>query len=139
TTWTASVGVSKEGTVPLFASLYSGKGLVVGLQDFTSPSSYVDWIRPAISNAFYTNGFNTGFYINGLTAYERPATNIQFTLQFGESLGNLNTQQHFPIQAGKTGQFTISNNPGNRLKLVLTPTTGVLNGTWLDATNGLWT
>jgi len=135
TTWTESVGVGQRGNFPLFASLYSGRGLVIGLEEFAD-NSIARWIRPAISNTFYTNGFSTGAFTNGLHPYVRPTANSTYTLRFR---GNTLTEVDYSLRAGTTGQFVVTGGVGKVPVLTLTATTGAISGTWTDSNNGKWT
>ncbi len=135
TPWTESVGVGQSGNFPLFASLYSGRGLVIGLQEFAD-NSVARWIRPAISNAYYTNGFSTGAFFDGLHQYVRPAANSTYTLRFG---GNTLTEVDYSLRVSTAGQFVVTGGSGKVPTLVLTATTGAISGTWTDSNNGKWT
>ncbi|MGZ5529073.1 MAG: hypothetical protein ACXWJB_10415, partial [Limisphaerales bacterium] len=135
TAWTESVGVGQRGNFPLFASLYGGRGMVIGLQEFAD-NSVARWIRPAISNAYYTNGFSTGAFLNGLHPYVRPLANSTYTLRLG---GNTLTEVDYPLRVSTAGQFVVIGGPGTVPTLVLTTTTGALSGTWTDSNNGKWT
>ena len=59
-----SVPIARNGGVPLYQSLYSGKGSLLGWIYFTneppqnvSPNSSVSWIKPAVPNTLYPSGF----------------------------------------------------------------------------------
>lgn len=143
TMWTETVGVAKDGSFPLFCSLYAGKGLIIGSQQFTTPTnssgSYTHWIRPAITTAYYTNGFSTPAFSSYMSRFTRPAVNTPFVLQFG---GNtFPATFSYGLKFNARGGFDITNGggPGDKLVLTLVPTTGALTGTWTDPVMGTWT
>ncbi len=142
TPWTETVGVDKDGNFPIFCSLYSGRGLLIGLQQFSSVTNSIGatrWIRPAITTAFYTNGFSTPAFNSYISGYGRPAANTTYGLQFG---GNtLQPSVSYGLTINNLGQFQITSGggPGDHLVLTLTPTTGALSGTWSDPALGTWT
>jgi peptidyl-prolyl cis-trans isomerase A (cyclophilin A) len=135
TSWSESVGVGQSGNFPLFASLYSGHGLIIGLQEFAD-NSVARWIRPAISNAYYAKAFTTDEFINELHPYVRPTANSTYTLRFG---GDTLTEVDYSVHATATGQLVVSGGTGKLPSLVVTATTGAISGTWTDSANGKWT
>lgn len=135
TAWTESVGVGQSGNFPLFAPLYGGRGLVIGLEEFAG-QSVARWIRPAISNAYYAKAFSTGAFVNELHPYTRPTANSTYTLRLG---GDTLTEVDYPLRASSTGQFAVTGGNGKLPALVLTATTGAISGTWTDSANGKWT
>jgi cyclophilin family peptidyl-prolyl cis-trans isomerase len=138
TPWTELAGVSKEGYFPIFASLYTGRGLVVGQHQFSSSTNSFGptrWIRPAISNAFYTNGFSTVGSNSYLSLVAKPVTNSTYVLRLG---GNTLPEVTYNLHANTLGQLLVSSGPTNKLSIVLTTTTGAINGTWIDSNKGLW-
>ena len=59
-----SVPIARNGGVPLYQSLYSGKGSLLGWIYFTneppqnvSTNSSVSWIKPSVPNTLYPSGF----------------------------------------------------------------------------------
>lgn len=54
-----TVTVSENGYVPIYASLYSGKGLLTGWINLSSnlDNTGLTWIRPGARTGLYTNGF----------------------------------------------------------------------------------
>src|SRR5208283_579911 len=59
-----SVPIARNGGVPLYQSLYSGKGSLLGWIYFTneppqniSSNSSVSWIKPSVPNTLYPSGF----------------------------------------------------------------------------------
>ena len=49
TAFSQSVGLSGDGFAPLYSSLYSGKGMVLGWINFTNTAGPLYWIHPGIS------------------------------------------------------------------------------------------
>jgi peptidyl-prolyl cis-trans isomerase A (cyclophilin A) len=135
TTWTETVGVGKAGNWPLFASLYTGRGLVIGLEDFTS-TSVARWIRPEFTTPYFSGAFNIGPFINGLQPYVKPTANSAYMLHLG---GNTLTQVDYGLTFNSLGRFVVTSGSGNLPVLTLTATSGLLSGTWKDSTNGIWT
>jgi hypothetical protein len=89
-----SVPISKDGNVPVYVSLYSHKGLLIGWLTLTnsgssSPADLVSgsglaWIKTNIPRTLYTAGFtNTNVTVLG-TLYTAPKGNVNnFTLTNG--------------------------------------------------------
>jgi hypothetical protein len=139
TPWTESVGIGRDGNFPIFASLYTGRGLLIGLQQFATPTNSIGatrWIRPAISNAYYTNGFSTPAFFGYIDRFVKPPINSTYNLRLG---GNTLPEVSFGLQTAATGQFLVTSGPTNRPRLTLTLTTGALVGTWTDSNKGVWT
>jgi hypothetical protein len=62
-----AVPESDNGEVPLYASLYSGSGVLVGWLNFASgaPTGDLTRVRPASRTGLFTNGFTNGIEVQG--------------------------------------------------------------------------
>jgi len=93
-----SVPIDQDGGIPLYQSLYSGKGTLLGWIYFTneppqnlSTNSSFSWIKPSIPGTLYPSGF-TNLITNGVpgSPYTNTAglpvldlTNATLTLSYG--------------------------------------------------------
>ena len=75
--WSAPIALN--GAVPLYQSLYSGKGSLLGWIYFSyevpqnvTTNSWVSWIKPSVANTLYPNGF-TNLSLSGVLG--SPYTN----------------------------------------------------------------
>jgi hypothetical protein len=130
-----SVPVSKYGQWPLYASLYSGKGVLWGWLTFTNAADLggpVAWVKLPVKAQYYPAGFSlmvqalgaryfppgTGTNVLGLTT----STNLTLTLEGGG------------LPKGITNSFTLAANShvtpvsGPKLSLAFTPSTGGFAG-----------
>jgi hypothetical protein len=132
-TITPKAPVSKNGQWPLYASLYSGQGVLWGWLTFTNASELggsVAWIKPALNTTPYPAGFSLtaralgeryvppgkGTNVFGLTV----STNLTLTLVGG----GLDVADHIALEAND--QVTTLSGP--KLNLTFTPTTGAFSG-----------
>jgi peptidyl-prolyl cis-trans isomerase A (cyclophilin A) len=90
-----------NGILPFYASLYGGKGIILGWQTNTSPTSFsgqLAWSKPAKTGAYYTNGF---VLTNNASSdgYIPPANGTRYQIAFsGATLTN-----------GLTNTLTVTN------------------------------
>jgi hypothetical protein len=127
-----SVPVARNGGVPLYQSLYSGKGSLLGWIYFTneppqnvSADSSVSWIKPSVPNTLYPSGFTN---LTGVLG--SPFTN---TTKAGVPVLNLTSATLFLSNGnlkGGTLIFTNINSAKNSL-------TNLAGGTKLGETNYL--
>ncbi|MGA2748288.1 MAG: S8 family serine peptidase [Verrucomicrobiota bacterium] len=143
----SAVSVSKYGQWPLYIPLYGKLGSLLGRIDFTNTgaSSFaggVSWFRTNAYGALYKHGFTNSALAVGSTFIPGTAkipalglTNLTVTL----SGGGLPAPLTNDVTLYNTGRF-VTNGPGiSRLSLSLTPSTGVLAGTFLDPATKLST
>lgn len=68
TTFSQSAAVARDGTIPMYASLYGGRGLIEGWVNLANdqPTGAITWIRPAgVSTPTpYPAGFTNSFKVN---------------------------------------------------------------------------
>jgi hypothetical protein len=129
--------LSAEGVWPLYSSLYSGKGCVLGWIQVTNDSIGGDviWLKPAGSSGSYPGGFTN--LINSVgSPYHKPATGAR-VLDWNSGLGQ------FSISGGGLSQSwtndirlelnnRVTNLSGPKLTLSVTPSTGLFRGTFVD-------
>ena len=138
-----SVAVSKDGNIPLYVSLYSKKGSLMGwltLADITNQQAQMilgtnlTWIKTNLPKTLYAAGFtNTNITVLG-SLYVPPKSGVNnFTLTNGTlTIGNGDLAVPL-IYSNLTidGNKLITNgNPTNKLEGVITPATGVLTVTF---------
>jgi hypothetical protein len=150
-----STFVAGDGTFPFFASLYSGKGVILGWLTFTNDTSApadlegnnLAWVKLPVANKFYTNGFSTvsGPFVTG-SIYVPPktgtnilatATNLagstQLPVAFNAGNGGVNMSATATYNAQKN-TFTSGVETGQKLTLTLpTPTTGLISGSFVPS------
>ncbi len=147
-----SVPIGNDGSLPFFASLYSGKGSIAGTVAFeitSTPGSESDlngtleWIRPSSKTVSSSTPFPAGFVTSvtmvgstfvaptqhrSILALPGSPANVTVTL----SNGNL------PAPISKSATLTansslIVQNPGtDKLRITLTPGTGIFSGTFFN-------
>jgi hypothetical protein len=140
-----AANVSQDGYVPIYASLYAGKGLLLGwinLELTDTGGTGLTWIHPVTRSGLYKNGF-----INVLS----PG---QFLLSSWTNPGNFDSLTNLSILDSNmaisvTGSGKLTGAPGDAVSGSITPKTGLFNvvtgsgsskvtghGALLDATNG---
>jgi hypothetical protein len=139
TKFTQTVPLAEDGTWPLFAQLYSGKGIIQAWMSFTNPEPSVlggdvDWFKPAVkSPKFYTNGFIVasgaagGFYqpTNLVTVF--GATNVQLVLAGGD------LPEAITNQVAIDSHNRVSDLSGDRLSLSFSQSSGTFQGSLIEA------
>ena len=147
TAWSQSTYLSKDGVWPLYALLYSSKGMAIGDMTFRNVTGVsdidgtVDWFRPAtVTTAVvpFKPGFHTQADAVG-SHFVKPAANIrlmttpnaggntQLTLQDGgltSSLVDLGT-----LKTSHT--FTVPYQSSEKPSLTVVSTTGALSGSFI--------
>ena len=131
--------ISKNGSWPLYAPLYSGNGLVLGWQNFTNAptddvSGPVCWIKTAQPNArYYPAGFALMPLLSG-SAYVPPSAGAPvLNLQFGDLMltdGGLSQAYTNLITILPNSKAT--NIAGVKLTLSFTPKTGLFTGNFIN-------
>jgi uncharacterized repeat protein (TIGR03803 family) len=109
-----SVPIARNGGVPLYQSLYSGKGSLLGWIYFTnqppqdvSTNSSVSWIKPALANTLYPFGFTN---LTGMLG--SPYTN---TARAGVPVLKLTSATLLLTNGDLTNGFLIYTNIGTNL------------------------
>jgi hypothetical protein len=144
TAFSQSVALSKNGNIPLYASLYSKKGLLLGwLTLGTNPPAQMilgtglAWIKTNLSKGLYADGFtNTNLTALG-SLYVPPAsqannfilTNGTLTISNGGLTGAL-IYSNLTIAGNKLANVNAAGNPSNLLEGVITPATGIVTVTF---------
>jgi hypothetical protein len=134
-----SAPIAKDGSIPLYNSLYSGKGSLLGWIIITNQppqtlDGQISWIKPAVAKTLYPLGFTNAASVLG-SPYTRPAagapvldlTNGTLTL----SNGNLTTPLIYTVGLTRGNVLTnTGTSPTNSLAIVLNPTNGLLKVTF---------
>jgi sugar lactone lactonase YvrE len=131
TRFVQAVPISADGYLPLFSSLYGGKGLVLAWLNLTLTNESgvgLTWIHPQVRTGLYQSGF-TNIYgafqlpISGWS--NNPAILNLFTnLALVDVVTNTNALATYPIVIGTGGRIAVSNVRGT-----LNPRTGVFQAT----------
>jgi hypothetical protein len=129
-----AVAESDSGDVPLYASLYSGSGLLLGWLNFASgaPAGDLAWVRPASRAGLYTNGFTNCIEVQG-SAWTNSAplhAGIAMTNGQMEIWGG-------PLETPLAFNVAVKNNNA-LVKLRTSPATNTLAGT-INGKTGLLT
>ena len=142
-----SSAVAADGSFPFFASLYSGKGVILGWLTFTNdPITPADlegdrlaWIKLPTTGKFYTNGFSTigqGPLATG-SRYVAPkvgtnifgSTNLTITLSDGD-VGNVAVNATVAFNPQKN-TLTVQAPNTNKVTVSLKASTGVVSGSFV--------
>lgn len=130
--------LSAEGIWPLYSSLYSGKGCVLGWVQVTNDSVGGDliWIKPTgVSGNYYPSGFTN--LINSIgSPYHKPAPGTR-AVNWDNGLGE------FTVNGGGLSQSwtndirlelnnRVTNLSGPKLTLSITTSSGLFRGTFVD-------
>ncbi len=77
TTFSQSTPVALDGSVPVFASLYNKKGLVLGWLNLTNASGdTLSWVHPALNSGLFTTAFTSTNPVQISPWTNPPASNI---------------------------------------------------------------
>lgn len=130
--------VSADGIWPLYSSLYSGKGCVLGWIQFTNNTAdgNVVWVKSAgISGKYYPGGFTNLLGSFG-SAYHKPSAGTR-ALDWGGGLGEVSVSG-----GGLSHSLTddirlelnnrVTNLSGPKLTLSITTSSGLFRGTFVD-------
>jgi hypothetical protein len=130
--------LSGEGIWPLYASLYSGKGCVLGWIQITNDTVGGDviWIKPTDASAkYYPSGFTNLIHSVG-SAYHKPAAGAR-VLDWNDGLGQFSVSG-----GGLSGAWTndirlelnnrVTTLSGPKLTLSITTSSGIFRGTFVD-------
>ncbi len=146
-TFSQSVTVSKEGNIPLYASLYSRKGLFWGWLTLTNipvggpaqtiTGSNLAWIKTNIAKTAYPAGF-TNTNVTALGSHYVPPvgrandlslTSATLTVSNSE-MGAPLIYSNLGILGTKLTNATAAGNPTNRLEAAIIPSSGILSVTF---------
>jgi hypothetical protein len=141
---TQSVPIAPDLTLPLFVSLYSGKGVADGWLVFnnsdpaTDLSGSVSWIKDPIATAkFYPAGFNLSVSAMG-ELYTPPASGAPIldfssgTVSFAD--GNLDAP--FSNDVTLSASSKIANESANKLSMSFVLSSGLFNGSVTPPSGG---
>ncbi len=110
TVFSQTVPVSQDGSVPVYANLYGGKGLLLGWinLDVTNTTNVgLTWIHPARASGLYQGGFVNVLLSNQipLSAWTNPPANLGLitNLSMVEAINNTNTLLNIPVTANIVG------------------------------------
>ena len=134
TVLTESTFVSQQGQWPLYAKLYSSKGILIGWMTFTNDTAsdlagVISWIKPGITGTkIYPNGFNWPYDSETNNAFGSVFTNRTPLLSWTNGVailenGNLAQSISNGLVIGTGGKVTGT----NKLSMTIT-TTGIKAG-----------
>jgi hypothetical protein len=134
-----STAVSQNGYVPVYVSLYAGKGSLQGWLTFTNAppkdvSGTLTWIKPGtVANTLYPAGFTNNVEILG-SPYAAPAAK-QPVLNLVHNEGTLTIAQPgqalvFNVAFTNGVLVKTGSTPTNKLSVVIAPTTGIMTVTF---------
>jgi hypothetical protein len=141
---TVSAPVSKHGTWPMAAMLYTGSGSLISWLTFTNDAvklsdiqGAVSWIKPSLSNSkLYPSGFTIETEAMG-SVYKKPASAQSPVLTFSQGVldvvgGNYGAENTFDVTLQGTKGFSAD----NTVKLGFASANGLLRGTIPDPLTG---
>ena len=131
--------VARGGEWPFYASLYGGKGSVIGWLTFVTNSpteslgGLASWSKPASAVAkTYTNGFLTESWLIGST-YLPSATNRVFSFSNGAVQFTGGNVPSSPVlfNVGLTAGNTTTDTNGTAFSMSITKANGLFSGTFI--------
>jgi hypothetical protein len=134
----AKVPVARSGQWPLYASLYSGKGALLGWAAFTNQAAtdfegVLSWNKPVISTAiYYPGGFSSEAALLG-SRYAAPVGPTNRVLNLSNSVvllsgGNLSPSFTNDVVLGLGSKVT--NASAHNLKVSFTLSSGLFSGSF---------
>lgn len=137
------VGVSATGDWPFFASLYAGKGSIIGWVkiDSNAPNALLatdglHWTRPAQAKQPFASGFTNEWMPQG-SPYPLPVTGRVLAMTNGVTLlANGNLSQNITNDIRLEIDNKITNLSSNALKITVTSAKGSFKGTVTPPTGG---
>jgi hypothetical protein len=136
TKFSQSARLSHAGDWPFYASLYRGRGQVIGWLNFTASaepelSGQTSWIKgPGAGGGNYIRGFEVLVSVTG-SPYQPPSRGMPI-LGFSQGYASFtggNPNQNFVNAVAFAANNKITNLSSNKLTLTLTPTSGLFRGT----------
>lgn len=135
-----TVPLSRRGLWPFYASLYGGKGSILGWLAFTNQATtdlvgLLSWFRPARADArYYPLGFTNHCAVSG-SGYE-PGRSWDWTNAV-LVLGGGNLSGAFTNVMTPVGPKLVSLSGDRRLVCAIDPSTGVFRGAFVDPGTGI--
>jgi hypothetical protein len=134
----AKVPIARSGQWPLYASLYSGKGALLGWVAFTNQAAtdfegVLSWNKPVLSAAiYYPGGFSSEAALLG-SRYAAPVGPTNRVLNLGNSVvilsgGNLSQAFTNGVILGLSSKVT--NASPHKLNVTFTLSSGLFSGTF---------
>jgi hypothetical protein len=133
-----STFVARDGTCPFYASLYGGKGLILGWVLFvTDGDAYLSgnsiwWLKGATGDNYYSSGFtNTPDLIGGLYVPPKAGTNIFAATNMTFIVDENYTGFSLPDETDSAVTFNPVNNSfsdTNKVAIAVTVASAALNG-----------
>jgi hypothetical protein len=141
TSLAAKVPVSRSGQWPLYASLHSGKGALLGWAAFTNQSAtdfagVLSWNKPSLPTAkYYPDGFSSEAALLG-SRYAAPVGPTNKVLNLSNSVvilsgGNLSQSFTNDVILGLSSKVT--NASTHNLKVTFTLSSGLFGGSFTPA------
>lgn len=138
TSLAVKVPVARSGQWPLYASLYSGKGALLGWAAFTNQAitdfeGVLSWNKPAIPAAiYYPGGFSSEAALLG-SRYAMPVGPTNFVLNLSNSVvtlsgGNLSQSFTNDVILGLSSKVT--NASPHKLNVTFTISSGLFSGSF---------
>ncbi len=130
TTFSQSVPVSQNGYAPVYASLYSKRGLLLGwinLDSSTTAGVGLTWIHPALTTGLYKNGFTNTLLASQipLSLWTNPPPNLDLlTNLLTADVINATNAVNIAVMTSASGQIT-----GTSVSGSIAPKTGLLKVT----------
>jgi hypothetical protein len=133
TAFNQSVPVSRTGFVPLYANLYSGKGLLLGwinLDLTNAAASSLTWIYPGRATGTYKNGFTNTLPTNQirLSPWTNPPGNLGLltNLSLLGAINETNSVTTIPVHVSSAGKVSGSEATGPVVSGTVNLKTGLL-------------
>ncbi len=131
TPFSETVGVSKDGIWPVYASLYGGHGMligwetnVIGANGAAGSTGTLYWIKGATRNTYFSNGFNVQAASTG-TNYIAPVPGTGYQVVF--SGGSITTPLNNSLTVSGSRQFVPAPGAPDKLTISLSAA-GVIAG-----------
>ncbi len=139
---TTASSIYRNGESPIYASLYGGKGALLGFIDFSTTASNtilpnaLTWTKRPVKDAYYTNGFTASAELAG-ALYVRPkagtnafdATDLTLVVDTNYYGFNLPDAFDIPITFNPVHNTFAGTNGA---KITWSPSTGAISGTFVD-------
>jgi hypothetical protein len=140
TAFSQTVSMSEQGSLPLYASLYGGAGLLMGwvtnftASDDAAPTGNLAWIAPPKTSALYPGGFANTVMAQGSLWTNPPSRTAAISLSAGQltvSGGFLAAPLEYNVSVNTNNALaTLAGSPTNSLTGTINPKTGLLQLTF---------
>jgi hypothetical protein len=141
TPFSASGPIEPDGSMPVYCPLYANKGGLAGTIAFQSATSTgeltgtMNWWKPArAASSAYPAAISTTLQVAG-SSYERSAGLSGTGGGLAFSGGRITGTATYPFSLTPPLRITIPSSGSHTVTFVLTPLTGVFNGTVIDGTS----